>query len=259
MEDAERYARQIALPEIGSEGQEILARTHAAVVGCGALGTNIAEIIVRAGVGHVMLIDYDILELSNLQRQALVTENDVDHLKAEVLAERLTQVNSTVEIDYRVERVTAVNVEPLLTGMDIVFDGLDNYPARYIVNDACVKHRIPWVFSAVAGTYGETMPILPGDGPCLRCLIPTPPPDAAVLTAGTNGLLNTVPRAIAAIAATSGIKVMLNALAPPVSLITIDMWTARVSTLAVARDPACPCCGAGKFEFINQQGERRSD
>ena len=160
-------------------------------------------------------------------------------------------MNSSVDIDYRVEQINRTTAESLITGMDIVFDGLDNYPARYQVNDACVKRRIPWVFSAVAGTYGETMPIIPEKGPCLRCLFPTPPPDAVVLTAETSGLLNAVPRTIAAIAVTNGIKIILGAPVLPVSLVTVDLWTARFSALTVERNPACLCCGAHRFEFLH--------
>ncbi len=250
MTDKDRYACQIALPEIGAAGQARLRKARALIVGCGALGTNVGELLVRAGVGKILVVDYDIVEFSNLQRQALVTENDVGRLKAEVLVERLSEVNSEVKLDYQVVRIDPQNVEGLVDGVDVVFDGLDNFPSRYLVNDACVKHGIPWVFGAVAGTYGETMPIIPGQGPCLRCLFPEPPPDAATLTAETSGMLNAVPRAVAAIEVATGIKIILNALTLPVPLVALDLWDGRFSTLNIARDPACPCCGARQFEFL---------
>ncbi len=245
-----RYERQIDLPEIGHAGQERLHESRVLIVGCGALGSNIAAPLVRAGVGRVTLIDNDSLELSNLQRQGVVTEEDVGRAKAEVLAERLRKVNSDVHIDYRVMRIESANIEELVTKVDIVFDGLDNYPSRYIVNDACIKHGVPWIFAAVAGTYGEVMPIIPGKGACLRCLIPNPPPDSAVLTAGTSGLLNAVPRAIAAIAAAEGIKILLGTTEVPTQLITLDLWQERFSTQLIPRGEACPCCGKGRFEFL---------
>lgn len=248
MED--RYERQIALPEIGAAGQARLRESRVLIVGCGAIGSNVAEPLARAGIGEIILVDYDILELSNLQRQGLVTEGDVDRLKAEVLAERLAVVNSEVKVDYQVLQVDPGNVEGVVEGADIVFDGLDNYPARYLVNDACVKHGIPWVFAAVAGTYGEVMPVIPGKGACLRCLIPYPPPDAAVLTAGTSGLLNAVPRAIAAIAVAEGIKILLGAAELPTRLVTLDLWQGGFAAQVIPRDEECPCCGKGKFEFL---------
>ncbi len=245
-----RYERQIDLPEIGHTGQVRLRESRILVLGCGALGSNVAELLVRAGVGRVTLVDNDLLELSNLQRQSVVTEEDVGRAKAEILAEHLRKVNSEIHIDYRVMRIGPANIEELVTKTDIVLDGLDNYPSRYVANDACIKHGVPWVFAAVAGTYGEVMPIIPGKGACLRCLIPNPPPDSAVLTAGTSGLLNAVPRAIAAIAAAEGIKILLGAVEVPTRLITLDLWQERFSTQIIPRDEACPCCGKGKFEFL---------
>ncbi len=246
----ERYERQIALPEIGAAGQARLRESRVLIVGCGAIGSNVAEPLARAGIGGITLVDYDIIELSNLQRQGLVTERDVGRLKAEVLAERLAEVNSEVKVDYQVLRVDPGGIEGLVKGVDIVFDGSDNYPTRYLVNDACVKHGVPWVFAAVAGTYGEVMPVIPERGACLRCLMPEPPPDAAVLTAGTSGLLNAVPRAIAAIAVAEGIKILLGAIELPTRLVTLDLWQGRFAAQTIPRNDGCPCCGEGKFEFL---------
>ena len=248
----DRYDRQVALPEIGPAGQARLRETRALVVGAGALGSNAAALLVRAGVGGIKIVDFDLLELSNLQRQALVTEADVGRLKAEVLAARLGEINSEVRVEYEIARIDRENAEGLLAGADIVFDGLDNYPARYLVNDACVKHGVPWVFTAVAGTYGEVMPIIPGKGACLRCLIPDPPPESAVLTAGTSGLLNSVPRAAAAIAVAIGIKTILGQVELPTQLVTLDLWDNGFGTQAIPRNPGCPCCGAGEYEFLER-------
>jgi len=246
-----RYARQIDLPEIGAAGQRRLAGARVLVAGCGALGTNAAELLARAGIGHLRLVDFDRLERSNLQRQSLVREADIGTSKATATAEALRAVNSEIRVESEDVRVTPGTVERLIEGMDLVLDGFDNLPARYLLNDACVKHGIPWVFTAVAGTFGMTMPILPGKGPCLRCLMPRPAPDEAVLTAGTSGLINTIPRAVTAIGVTHAIQILLSALASPVRLHTVDLWQGEITAQVVTRNPDCPCCSKGVYEFLS--------
>ena len=246
----DRYCRQWILPEIGEEGQRRLAKAKAVVVGCGALGTNIAEVLARAGIGRITLVDYDRVELSNLQRQVLLTEADVGRPKARAVAEVLAKVNSQIDVTYDVIRVTADNVERLIEDGDLVLDGFDNLPARYLINDACVKHGIPWVFAAVAGTLGMTMPVLPGKGPCLRCLFPSPAPDEVVLTATNAGILNTLPRAIVTVQTTQALKILLNSFDGPTKLITIDIWQDMFNVQEIPRSERCPCCGLGRYEFL---------
>jgi adenylyltransferase/sulfurtransferase len=248
MED--RYLRQIALPEVGAEGQRRLARASVLVVGCGALGTNAAEVLARAGVGRLVLVDSDCLEPHNLQRQALAVEDDVGRPKATATADALARVNSEIRLEAHVARLDGGNAERLLDGMDLVVDGLDNLPARYALNDACVKRGLPWVFAAVAGTCGMTMPILPRRGPCLRCLLPYPPPPEEVLTAATSGILPGLPRAVAAIEATWAMRLLLDVDCLPVLLLTVDLWQASYSVEQVVRSERCPCCGEGRFEFL---------
>jgi len=187
MDSSDRYLRQMALPEIGNLGQERLRDSTVLVAGCGALGSNSAEIVARAGVGRIVLIDSDTVEMGNLQRQGLLREADIGEPKAEAAASALRRINSDIEIDFKVERIGAGNVERFLAGVDLVLDGFDNMPSRYLLNDACVKHKVPWVFAAVAGTFGMTMPIIPHKTACLRCLSPDPVPDEFVLTAGNSG------------------------------------------------------------------------
>jgi adenylyltransferase/sulfurtransferase len=248
MED--RYLRQIALPEVGAEGQRRLARASVLVVGCGALGTNVAEVLARSGVGRLVLIDSDRLEPHNLQRQALAVEDDVGRPKATATADALARVNSEIRLEAHVARLDGGNAERLLEGVDLVVDGLDNLPSRYALNDACVKRVVPWVFAAVAGTCGMTMPILPGRGPCLRCLLPHPPPQEEVLTAATSGILPALPRAVASIEATWAMRLLLDADCLPVRLLTVDLWQASYSVEQVVRSERCPCCGEGRFEFL---------
>lgn len=246
----DRYIRQRILPEIGEEGQERLVKAKVLVVGCGALGTNIAEVLVRAGVGRITLVDHDQVELNNLQRQVLMTEADLSQPKARAVAEALARVNSQIEVTCEVAQVEANNVERLIEGVDLVLDGFDNLPARYLLNDACVKHGVPWVFAAVAATYGMTMPILPGEGPCLRCLFPNPAPEESVLTAVNAGLINTIPRAIAAMQTTQAMKILLGSFNTPVKLITYDIWEGGFSAQEVSRNEHCPCCGEERYEFL---------
>lgn len=251
MAEEDRYARQIDLPEIGKTGQRRLGKASVLVAGCGALGTNAAELLARAGIGRLRLVDFDRLERSNLQRQSLVRESDVGKAKEQVTAEALRAINAEIAVEPQAARVTPETVERLIAGVDLVMDGFDNLPTRYLLNDACVKHGIPWVFTAVAGTFGMTMPILPGDGPCLRCIMPEPAPDEVVLTAGTAGLINTIPRAVTAIAVTHALQILLGSFTPPVRLHTLDIWQGSLSAQDVIRNPDCPCCGKGLYEFLS--------
>ncbi len=249
-EQNDRYIRQLILPEIGEEGQRRLSRARALVAGCGALGTNIAELLIRAGVGEITLVDHDRVELSNLQRQAMMTEADVGQPKAEAVGRALLAVNSESQVNYKVIRIDANNVEPLIEGNHVVLDGLDNLASRYLLNDACVKHGIPWIFATVAASYGMMMPILPGRGPCLRCLFPTPAPEKAVLTSANAGIINTIPRAIASMQATQALKILIDSPLLPVSLINYDAWWSSFSTEQIYRNEQCPCCGEGRYEFL---------
>ncbi len=252
MAEENRYLRQTTLPEIGADGQRHLQRSHVLIAGCGALGSNSAEALVRAGVGKLTIVDSDKLELGNLQRQGLLSEDDVGKSKAMAMAQALARVDSRTDIQYQVARISAENVERLLTGVHLVLDGFDNLPARYLMNDACVKQGIPWVFAAVAGTFGMAMPIIPGKTACLRCLSPDPAPDRYVLTAGNAGLLNTIPRAIVAIQVTMALQIIIGAFTPPTNLVTYDIWHGRFSSLPIERNLACPACATRVFDFLTR-------
>lgn len=249
MED-DRYSKQRMLPQIGAEGQRRLNGATVLVAGCGALGSNLAETLARAGVGHIVLIDDDRLELNNLQRQALLTEKDVDSPKARAVAGALLRIHTTLDVRYESVRLTRENVERSIAGVDLVLDGFDNLPARYLLNDACVKHAIPWVFAAVAGTYGMVMSIVPHRGPCLRCLFPSPAPEETVLTAQNAGLLASLPRAITAIQVTQGLKILLQQEENPGTLITYDIWSDHFAAESIVRNADCPCCSRGTYAFL---------
>jgi molybdopterin/thiamine biosynthesis adenylyltransferase len=250
----ERYSRQMILPGWGQEGQNRLAARTAVVIGCGALGSHVASHLARAGVGRLVLADRDFVEYHNLPRQALYTEADAAAgvPKAVAAARRLRQVNSLVDVQEHVIDVNADTVEELVAGADVVLDGADNFEVRYLVNEACVKLGIPWVYGGVLGTYGLTASILPGDTPCLRCLLGPMPPPGSVPTCETAGVLGTVVAVIAALEATEGLKILLERREALLrSLVMVDVWSGDFERAQVQRGQAhCPVCDEGHYELL---------
>ncbi|MBI4494095.1 MAG: ThiF family adenylyltransferase, partial [Chloroflexi bacterium] len=190
-----RYARQELFFGLGRQGQERLARARVAVVGCGALGTVIANLLARAGVGFLRLVDRDYVELTNLQRQVLFDEADVARgaPKAVAAVEKLARVNSQIALEAAVEDLNADTVERLIGDVDLVMDGTDNFETRYLLNEACVQRGLPWIYSAAIASYGVTLTILPHQTPCLRCIFTESPPPGTVPTCDTAGVLNPIP------------------------------------------------------------------
>src|SRR5688500_10559282 len=168
----ERYSRQILFPEIGKAGQEKLLNARVLLVGCGALGASHAEMLARAGVGHLRIVDRDFVEFTNLQRQTLYKESDAaERLPKAIAAKtRIAEINSDIEVEAIIADVNNSNIESLIEGVDLVLDGTDNFQIRYLLNDACVKHKITWIYGAAVSSYGTTMTIIPGATPCLRCI-----------------------------------------------------------------------------------------
>jgi molybdopterin/thiamine biosynthesis adenylyltransferase len=253
----ERYSRQMILPGWGQEGQARLATRTVAVVGCGALGSHIASHLARAGVGRLLLADRDFVELHNLPRQALYTEADAAAgvPKAVAAAQRLRQITSLVEIEEHVVDVNADTVEDLIAGADLVLDGADNFEVRYLVNEACVKHGIPWVYGGVLGTYGLTAAILPGETPCLRCLLGPMPPPGSVPTCETAGVLGPAVAVVAALEATEGLKILLDRRdALHRSLVMIDLWSGDFEQAQTQKGKArCPVCDEGHYELLEAE------
>jgi adenylyltransferase/sulfurtransferase len=247
----ERYVRQTQLAEIGREGQARLMASSVLVLGCGALGSNLVNTLTRVGVGRVRIVDRDILEENNLPRQMLYDEDDVAARlpKAEAAARKLRRINSAVEIEPLVCDAVACNIETLLEGMSLAVDATDNLETRYLLNDACVKLGKPWIYGGVVGTTGMTMTIVPGEGPCLRCIFPTPPPPGSLPTVETEGVLGTLPTTIAAVEATEAIKLLCGGARSPY-LLSIDLWSQAIQQVEVLRDEECPACGRRSFEFL---------
>ncbi len=232
-----RYSRQILLPEIGPEGQRKLSMSRAVVIGCGALGTNALSFLVRAGVGQVVVADRDIVDLSNLQRQALFEEGDIGRPKAKVAEERLRKTNSEIDIKGIVSDLSHANIEGTLRGAHVVLDATDNMDTRFLVNDACVKHGIPWVYAGAVGVTGMVMPVVPG-GPCLACVFPNLPQPGQLPTCDTVGIANTLPGAVASFEVTEAFKIMLGR-APIRDLMVLDIWQGEVQRIKVRRNPDC--------------------
>ena len=250
--DPTRYACQARLPAWdGPRGQAKLAAATAVVVGVGATGSVIAEALVRAGVGHVRLIDRDVLELSNLQRQSLYDEDDLASglPKAEAARRRLARINSEVSLDARVSDLTARNAGELLEGADVVLDGTDNFVTRFVINDACARAGVPWVYAGVVGTTVHGFPIVPG-GACFRCYLPSPPPPGTTETCQTAGVIGPAVQIAGGLAATEGLKLLLGLVDEVASgLFVMDVWTRDARRVGLQRDPSCATC-AGQYPAL---------
>ncbi|MCB0245571.1 MAG: ThiF family adenylyltransferase, partial [Anaerolineae bacterium] len=205
-----RYARQIIFPGLGEAGQRKLLAATVVVIGCGATGTVLANHLARSGVGHLRIVDRDFIELNNLQRQLLFDEQDIaDRLpKAEAARRKLSRINSDIEVEGIVADVNPDNIVSLIRDADLVMDGADNFETRFLVNDACAKLGIPWIYSGVISSYGMTMTIRPGETACLRCLLGQMPAPGTTATCDTAGVLAPSVSVVASIAAGEAIKLL---------------------------------------------------
>jgi len=242
------------LPEIGPSGQKALGRSCAVVIGCGALGTYALSFLVRAGVGEVRVVDRDIVEESNLQRQALFSEGDIGRAKAKVAEERLGEVNSEIEIRGEVADLDHTNIQRIIRGATVVLDATDNMDTRFLVNDACVKSGTPWVYAGAVGTTGMVMPIVK-EGPCLRCVFPSPPQPGELPTCDTVGIVNTLPAVVASLEVTEAFKIMERK-EPIRDLMFIDVWLGEIQRVKVKKNPECECCGKRNFEFLQAKKKK---
>ncbi|MDR1605265.1 MAG: ThiF family adenylyltransferase [Gracilibacteraceae bacterium] len=251
--NTDRYARQVSFRGIGRPGQEKLLSSRVAVVGLGALGSVIANALARAGVGYLRLIDRDYCEITNLQRQILYTEEDVrqQQPKAVAAVEHLRAVNSEIKLEPVVADFNSGNAERLLAGLDLVVDGSDNFEVRYILNEACHKLGLPWVYGGATGSAGASLNILPG-GPCFRCLAPAAPPAGSYPTCSTVGALNAVTGAVANYEAGEALKILIQA-EPCRDYMTLDLWTNRVHFVKISKNPSCPVCARGEYEYLGRE------
>lgn len=240
----ERYSRQLLLKEIGSDGQERLAAARVLVVGVGGLGSPAAFYLAAAGVGTIGLVDYDQVSVSNLQRQILHTTAEIGCPKVLSAQRKLEALNPDCRVVVYQERLTADNVSGLISGFDLVVDGTDNFPARFLLNEACVSAGKPFCHGGVLQFYGEALTIVPGKGPCLRCLFPEPQTGEAGQAGGVFGVLGVVPGVIGTIEANEALKLILGIGEPLVGrLLTVDLLEMDFQEIRVERDPDCPVCG----------------
>lgn len=250
-----RYARQMRYPPIGVAGQERLAAARVLICGCGALGSAVADTLARAGVGQLRLVDRDFVEITNLQRQVLFDESDVAEQlpKTVAAAAKLRHINSTVEIESLVADVTAGNILQLCDGVDLIVDGTDNFETRFLLNEAALRSNIPWIYGGAIGATGQTMTILHGRPPCLRCVVPEPPPPGSMPTCDSAGILASAIHVIAAIQTCEAIKILSgNRDAASRGLTVVDLWENRFRTVGLSRlaERGCATCRDGDFPWL---------
>lgn len=270
-----RYERQSALKEIGPEGQERLGHSHVAIVGLGALGSVSADLLVRAGVGMVVLIDRDSLELQNLQRQVLYDESDLaENLPKAVAAKRkLARVNSGVRLEAAVADLDAGTAEDWLGGADLIVDGTDNFETRFLLNDYSLSRKIPWIYGGAVGTEGMSYVILPGEGPCLRCLFPEAPPPSGTQTCDQVGILAPVAHVIASFQAAEAVKLLVGKREEvDRRLWKVDIWKKEFKAVDVAPHPSlslkggegwgegmkCSGCSRGEYPYLSRDRGSRT-
>ena len=248
-----RYQKQMLFHGIGERGQTAISQSKVLLVGCGALGCVLADTMTRAGVGHIRVVDRDFVELSNLQRQILFTEDDVTaHLpKAVCAARRLRRVNSDITVEPIVADVDFTNISAFAEGADLILDGTDNFEVRYLINDYSLESGTPWIFTGCTGSHGQMMPVFPGQSACLRCLIPNPPPPGSTETCDTAGVLGPAINVIASMQAAIAIRMLCErgVAGVPLKLTMVDVWdlTFRQIDVSTLRDTGkCPACHGGE-------------
>ncbi len=260
MSDYERYSRQIRFAPIGSAGQERLTAARVTIIGCGALGAALAEQMVRAGVGSLQLIDRDFVELSNLQRQSLYTESDAAQSlpKAVAAARHLQAINSSCHISAVVDDVRATNVEQLIANSTIVLDGCDNFPTRHLINEACCRAGIPWVYGACVGAYGLSVAIIPGKTACFRCVQDELPSVGESPTCDTAGIIPPAVHLVAGWQVAEAIKILVgDSAAVRRELWASDLWQGTFQRLDLSawKNDQCVVCGQQPTYPLLQAGD----
>jgi len=253
----DRYSRQTAFEKIGRAGQERLLAARVVVMGVGALGTAAANSLCRAGVGFLRLVDRDCVELSNLQRQVLFDEEDAAAQVPKALAAcaRLAKASSRTSLEPAVVHVDSSNVEGLVADASVVVDGSDNMELRFLINEACHKLKVPWVYGGVLGASGNCMTILPGKGPCFRCLVRELPPAGSYPTCATAGVLNMASGIIASMEAAEAVKIIVGSASVNESLFVLDVWNNAADYVGVSKNGDCPVCARGEYETLSRRAE----
>ncbi|HUX14290.1 MAG TPA: molybdopterin-synthase adenylyltransferase MoeB [Spirochaetia bacterium] len=265
-EEILRYSRHLIMPEVALAGQEKLKAARVLCVGAGGLGSPIALYLAAAGIGTIGIVDFDVVDSTNLQRQIIHTTADVGRSKVESAAEKISAINPHIEVRHFNVALSSENALEIFSDFDIVADGTDNFATRYLVNDACVLSRIPYVYASVFRFEGQASVFAAGDGPCYRCLYPEPPPPGTVPSCAEGGVLGVLPGLLGVIQATEVIKLVLGAGDSLVGrLLLVDALSMRFRELKLARNPDCPVCGENPTvrhlidyeEFCGVRGEER--
>ncbi|ANS74247.1 thiamine biosynthesis protein ThiF [Paenibacillus yonginensis] len=253
----ERYSRQMLFAPIGEQGQRTLMSKSILIVGMGALGTVLANHMVRSGVGRVRMVDRDYVEPSNLQRQMLYDEEDAEQGLPKVIAakHKLSRINSSVELEAVFSDVTAANIEGLLSGVDLVLDGTDNFQTRFLLNDACYRQGIPFVYGGAVSSRGMNAIFVPGVTPCLRCFISSA--DGGGQTCDTIGVISPIVDIVASYQAAEALKFLVGAAEQRRgSLLTLDIWQNQYFEMKLGKPKEnCPCCGLKQYPALDQQAE----
>jgi adenylyltransferase/sulfurtransferase len=250
-EEISRYARHLIIPDVGLEGQKRLKAARVLLIGAGGLGSPLALYLSAAGVGHIGLVDFDVVDVTNLQRQILHGTKDVGRKKLDSARERIADVNPNVELTTYETTLTSKNALDIIEKYDIVVDGTDNFPTRYLVNDACVLLGKPNVYGSIFRFEGQASVFSANDGPCYRCLFPTPPPLGVVPSCAEGGVLGVLPGLVGTIQATETIKLILGIGETLVGrLLLIDALGAQFRTVKVRKNPACPMCGTHEIKEL---------
>ncbi len=253
-EQRERYSRHLLVPEIGQEGQERLLDAKVLLLGAGGLGSPIALYLAAAGVGTIGLVDDDVVDLSNLQRQVIHTTDRIGTPKVDSAESAIHGLNPDVEVIKYETRLDASNVMEIIAGYDVIVDGVDNFPTRYLLNDATVRLQIPVVSASILGFDGQLSVFKPYDGPCYRCLYPVPPPAELAPSCGANGVLGVLPGTMGLLQATEVIKLITGSGTPLIGrLLMYDALDATTTELKVRRDPECPICSRDPADIADEE------
>ena len=255
-DELRRYARQIRLPSLGTDGQEQLKRSSVLIVGAGGLGSPAAMYLAAAGIGRIGIADADQVDVSNLHRQLLHRTDDVGSSKVASARDTLTGINPHVRVEAMGVRVSRENALDLVTAYDVVIDGTDNFPTRYLLNDACVMTGRPLIYGSVDRFEGQVSVFATERGPCYRCLFPTPPDPGSVQNCADAGVLGVLPGLVGTLQATEALKLILG-LGDTLEgrLLLVDTLAMRFRTIGIDRDPACPACGTHEIDLLDDYDE----
>ena len=250
-EELLRYSRHLILPEVGVDGQRRLKAGRILLIGAGGLGSPLALYLAAAGVGTLGLVDFDVVDVSNLQRQVLHGTKDVGRPKLESARERILDVNPHVHVEAYETKLTSANALDIIRDYDVVIDGTDNFATRYLTNDACVLLGKPNVYGSIFRFEGQASVFATEEGPCYRCLFPEPPPPGLVPSCAEGGVLGVLPGLVGTIQATEGIKLILGVGEPLIGrLLLVDALSMRFRTVKLKKDPACPVCGTHELKEL---------